>query len=53
MPIHDIMQAAKEFAADLKTATGFIGSITTFVLTVKSMVRMFGRGKKLRFLISG
>jgi hypothetical protein len=34
---------------DLKAATGFIGSLTTFWLVAKSTIRMFGREKTYTF----
>jgi len=49
MPFHEIMQAAKVLADDLKAATGFIGSLTTFWFVAKSAVRMFGREKTYAF----
>lgn len=49
MPVHEIMQAAKVLADDLKAAMGFIGSLTTFLLAAKSTIRMFGREKTFAF----
>lgn len=49
MPLHEIIQAAKVLADDLKAAAGFIGSITTFWLVAKSTIRMFGREKTFAF----
>ncbi len=49
MPLHEIIQAGKVLADDLKAATGFIGSLTTFWFVAKSTIRMFGREKSLVF----
>jgi hypothetical protein len=49
MSVHEIMQAAKLLANDLNAAKGFIGSVTTFLIVAKSMIRMFGREKSFAF----
>lgn len=49
MPLQEIIQAAKVLADDLKAATSFLGSLTTFWLVVKSTLRMFGREKSFAF----
>jgi hypothetical protein len=49
MPWHDVIQLGKVLAEDLKSASGLIGSLTTFLLVAKSTIRMFGREKILAF----
>ena len=49
MPLQEIIQAAKVLADDLKAATEFIGSLTTFWVVAKSTIRMFGREKTYAF----
>jgi len=49
MPLHEIIQAAKVFADNLKAATAFIASLTTFLVVAKSTIPKFGREKTLAF----
>ena len=49
MPFREVVQVGKVLAEDLKSASGLIGSLTTFLLVARSTIRMFGREKSLAF----